>query len=92
MADHGYIRPKKSLGQNFLKDPHYLAKIADAAKVCPEDKVLEIGPGLGNLTHVLGGRAKKVLAIELDQRLIPYLQKEFREHPNITIVQADALE
>ena len=46
------IRAKKSLGQNFLKDPLYLCKIADAAQVCPEDQVLEIGPGLGHLTAV----------------------------------------
>ncbi len=48
------IRAKKSLGQNFLKDPHYLNKIADAAQVGPGDQVLEIGPGLGHLTTVLG--------------------------------------
>ena len=47
------IRPLKSLGQNFLRDPHYLNRIADAARIGPEDQVLEIGPGLGHLTAVL---------------------------------------
>ncbi|HEY6011151.1 MAG TPA: rRNA adenine N-6-methyltransferase family protein, partial [Nitrospirota bacterium] len=60
------IRAKKSLGQNFLRDPHYLNKIADAARIEAEDQVLEIGPGLGHLTRVLLQRAKKVLAIEVD--------------------------
>ena len=87
------IRPKKSLGQNFLKDPYYLKKIADAGQVGPEDQVLEIGPGLGHLTHVLAVRAKKVLAIELDERLIPLLRKEFGEcRDNVEIIQSDALE
>ena len=71
------IRAKKSLGQNFLRDPHYLNKIADAAGIGPHDQVLEIGPGLGHLTHVLTQRAQKVLAIEVDDRLIPLLQDEF---------------
>jgi 16S rRNA (adenine1518-N6/adenine1519-N6)-dimethyltransferase len=88
----GRIRAKKSLGQNFLKDPHYLNKIVDAAQVGPEDQVLEIGPGLGHLTRVLAARAKKVLALELDERLIPHLQQEFSMLRNVEIVQADAVE
>jgi 16S rRNA (adenine1518-N6/adenine1519-N6)-dimethyltransferase len=86
------IRAKKSLGQNFLKDPHYLAKIADSARIWTRDLVLEIGPGLGHLTHVLAARAEKVLALELDARLIPLLLKEFAENRNVEIVEADALE
>ncbi|HTG01532.1 MAG TPA: 16S rRNA (adenine(1518)-N(6)/adenine(1519)-N(6))-dimethyltransferase RsmA [Nitrospirota bacterium] len=86
------IRAKKSLGQNFLKDPHYLTKIADAAHIERLDQVLEIGPGLGHLTRILSERAEKVLALELDERLIPILQKDFADKPNVTIVQADALE
>lgn len=86
------IRTKKSLGQNFLKDPFYLTKIADAAQAGPEDRVLEIGPGLGHLTAVLVKRAKEVLALELDERLIPLLQKEFGSLQNIEILHADALE
>ncbi len=87
----GHIRAKKSLGQNFLKDPHYLHKIADAARVGPGDQVLEIGPGLGHLTRVLAARAKKVLALELDARLIPRLQQECSILGNVEIVQADAV-
>ena len=85
------IRAKKSLGQNFLKDPHYLTKIVDAARVGPEDLVLEIGPGLGHLTRVLASRARKVLALELDERLIPLLRQEFSMLLNVEIVQANAI-
>lgn len=86
------IRAKKSLGQNFLRDPHYLNKIADAAGIGPDDQVLEIGPGLGHLTHVLTQRARKVLAIEVDDRLIPLLQDEFSAVRNFELLHADALE
>jgi len=86
------IRAKKSLGQNFLRDPHYLKKIADAARIGAEDRVLEIGPGLGHLTRVLTERAEKVLAIEVDDRLIPHLQEEFGTARNFELVHADALE
>jgi 16S rRNA (adenine1518-N6/adenine1519-N6)-dimethyltransferase len=86
------IRAKKSLGQNFLKDRHYLEKIADSARLTSSDLVLEIGPGLGHLTSVLADRAKKVLAVELDDRLIPFLRKEFAGCRNVEIVHADALE
>lgn len=86
------IRAKKSLGQNFLKDPSYLKKIVDAAGIGPGDRVLEIGPGLGHLTEFLSKRAEHVLALELDDRLIPHLQKEFPESGNVEIVHADALD
>jgi len=86
------IRAKKSLGQNFLKDPHYLDKIVNSARITSNDLVLEIGPGLGHLTRALAARAKKVLALELDEQLIPLLWKDFTECRNVEIVQADALE
>jgi 16S rRNA (adenine1518-N6/adenine1519-N6)-dimethyltransferase len=86
------IRAKKSLGQNFLHDPHYLGRIVEAARVSGQDRVLEIGPGLGHLTRRLADRSGTVLALELDQRLVPVLQQEFRETPHVTIIQADALE
>jgi 16S rRNA (adenine1518-N6/adenine1519-N6)-dimethyltransferase len=86
------IRPKKSLGQNFLRDPHYLNRIADAAQIGQEDQVLEIGPGLGHLTRVLAERAGKVLAVELDERLMPLLQCEFGADRHVELIHADALE
>jgi len=86
------IRAKKTLGQNFLRDPHYLNRIADAAQVGSEDQVLEIGPGLGHLTRVLLQRSQKVLAIEVDDRLIPHLTDEFKDVKNFELLHADALE
>lgn len=86
------ICAKKSLGQNFLRDPHYLGRIADAAQVGPADQVLEIGPGLGHLTTVLTERARKVLAIEVDDRLIPHLQDKFGSVSNFELLHTDALE
>jgi 16S rRNA (adenine1518-N6/adenine1519-N6)-dimethyltransferase len=86
------IRAIKSLGQNFLRDPHYLNRIAEAAQVGPDDQVLEIGPGLGHLTAVLAQRARKVLAIEVDDRLIPRLQNAFNSCRNLELVHGDALE
>ena len=91
MEYRGSLRAKKSLGQNFLRDPHYLQRIMDTARVKPDDLVLEIGPGLGHLTRLLIQRAHKVLAIEVDERLTRHLQGEFEKDGNIEIVHADAL-
>lgn len=87
-----HIYPKKSLGQNFLKDPHYLGKIVEAAQIGPEDQVLEIGPGLGHLTRSLADTGCRLLLLELDDRLIPRLNEEFGNRPTVQVVHADALE
>ncbi len=92
MTGTGPLRAKKSLGQNFLKDPHYLQRIIEAARLSPSDHVLEIGPGLGHLTRLLEAKAARVLAIELDERLVPLLEKEFIAGGKVEIVHADALE
>lgn len=69
--------PKKSLGQHWLKDRDILAKIADDAGITDTDTVLEIGPGLGTLTSELLRRAKKVIAVELDEELAAKLPGQF---------------
>lgn len=69
--------PKKSLGQHWLKDRFVLGDIADAADISSEDTVLEIGPGLGTLTSELLRRAKKVVAVELDESLAAKLPGQF---------------
>jgi len=86
------IRPKKGLGQNFLVDSVHLARIAAAANLAPTDTVLEIGPGLGALTELLAAQAGRVIAVELDDRLIPYLRAGFVARPHVTIVHGDILE
>jgi 16S rRNA (adenine1518-N6/adenine1519-N6)-dimethyltransferase len=85
------LRPKKSLGQNFLCDTHALAKIVQAAEVNADDVVLEIGPGLGGLTQHLASNAKRVIAVEIDQTLIPALQFELADRSNVEIVHGDIL-
>lgn len=86
------IHAKKSLGQNFLIDHNVLGKIAAAVDISPEDIILEIGPGKGALTEILAQKAKKVVAVELDRRLVPVLQERFASAKNVEIVQGDILQ
>ena len=83
--------PKKSLGQNFLRDELVLQEIITAAELNSEDFVIEIGPGEGVLTEQLAKYAKKVIAIELDERLIPILNEKFKGRVNVEIIHADIL-
>lgn len=71
------IKPKKSLGQNFLKDEAVLERIIEAANLSKEDVVVEIGPGQGALTEKLVQVCKKVIAIEIDERLVEVLHTKF---------------
>jgi 16S rRNA (adenine1518-N6/adenine1519-N6)-dimethyltransferase len=86
------LRPHKGLGQNFLQDPIALEKIAAAADIQPTDTVLEIGPGLGSLTRYLAASAKQVIAVELDQHLLPPLKAVLSPYNNVHLVQGDILE
>lgn len=88
---HG-IQPRKSLGQNFLVDDAVSRRIVDAARIQPGDLVVEIGPGLGALTRLLAAHAEQVIAIELDQSIIPALNQELAHCDNVRIVHGDALE
>ncbi len=90
-ADRNRVRPKKRLGQHFLRDSHHLERIADAADLTPEDVVLEIGPGTGALTEVLLQRAGRVIAVEVDRDLVAHLQQRFGSDPRLTLIQADIL-
>ena len=87
---HG-LRADKSLGQNFLQDPIALEKIATAAEIQPTDSVLEIGPGLGSLTRYLAGSAKEVVAVELDENLLPPLRGVIAPYANIRLIHGDIL-
>ena len=88
-AKYGFVF-KKGLGQNFLSSKSVLEEIASAAEIDNEG-VIEIGPGFGVLTHELAMRAKKVVALELDERLIPILADTLGEHNNIKVINADVL-
>jgi 16S rRNA (adenine1518-N6/adenine1519-N6)-dimethyltransferase len=85
------LHPDKRLGQNFLQDASALERIALAAGIQPEDSVLEVGPGLGSLTRYLAAAAREVVAVELDERLIPPLQAVLAPWPNVRLIRADML-
>ncbi len=85
------LRYKQSLGQNFIYDEDLLAALAEAAGVGPEEDVLEIGPGTGNLTKHLCDRAHTVLSLELDERLIPLLRAFLAEKKNFRLAQGDVM-
>jgi 16S rRNA (adenine1518-N6/adenine1519-N6)-dimethyltransferase len=85
------LRPKKSLGQNFLVDETALARIAAAADLAASDTVLEIGPGLGSLTRHLASAARRVVAVELDEAMLPALRQTLQSCANVEIVHSDIL-
>ncbi|NUH84840.1 16S rRNA (adenine(1518)-N(6)/adenine(1519)-N(6))-dimethyltransferase RsmA [Bacillus firmus] len=82
---------KKSLGQNFLIDTNILRRIVDHADLTDESGAIEIGPGIGALTEQLARRSKKVLAFEIDQRLLPILKETLSPYPHVSILNEDVL-
>ncbi len=85
------FKAKKSLGQNFLVDKNILNKIISACQLNKTDTILEIGPGLGVLTEEISKLAKKVTAVELDNRLCSLLKDKFRGSKNVEIIHKDIL-
>lgn len=88
-ADYGFVF-KKGLGQNFLTSQSILEEIAEAADI-EDSGVLEIGPGFGVLTNELCKIAKKVVALEIDERLIPILADTMAEYDNLKVINKDCL-
>ncbi|MEK7516462.1 MAG: 16S rRNA (adenine(1518)-N(6)/adenine(1519)-N(6))-dimethyltransferase RsmA [Patescibacteria group bacterium] len=84
-------RGARALGQNFLTDERIANRILDAASISPTDTVLEIGPGRGALTEKLVERASRVVAVEVDKKLIRELQEKFGGARNLEIIHGDAL-
>jgi 16S rRNA (adenine1518-N6/adenine1519-N6)-dimethyltransferase len=85
------LRADKRLGQNYLQDASALEKIVEAAEIQSTDTVLEIGPGLGSLTHYLAVSAQRVVAVELDPKLIPVLQNVLQPYSNVRVIHGDIL-
>ena len=83
------VHPNKRLGQNFLFDEPSLQTIAQ--DVSKEDTVIEIGPGLGTLTAILAKKANKVIAVELDSKMVQILKERFKLYNNVEIIQDDIL-
>lgn len=82
---------QKKFGQNFLIDTHVLDKIISAAGVTKDDMVLEIGPGIGTMTQYLAEAARCVVAVEIDNNLIPILKDTLKDYDNVTIINEDIL-
>ena len=90
LSDRG-IQLTKSLGQNFLHDGNQLRRIVEAARLTADDNILEIGPGLGPLTELLLEKPARVLAIEMDQRLVKFLEQRFND-PKLQLMHGDGLQ
>lgn len=82
---------KKSLGQNFLIDPNILRNIVSKANLTKESAAIEVGPGIGALTEHLARAAGKVVAFEIDQRLLPVLEDTLSPYDNVKVIHSDIL-
>ena len=82
---------QKKFGQNFLIDTHVLERIIKEAEITKDDMVLEIGPGIGTMTQYLCENAGKVIAVEIDNNLIPILKDTLGAYDNIRVINEDIL-
>jgi len=89
-AEYGIV-PSKSKGQNFLLDESYCDSMVQVARLTPDDVVVEIGPGFGVLTEKLIATGARVIAVELDKKLIPYLENRFKDSMNFKLIEGDIL-
>ena len=90
LTEYGLF-PKKRLGQHFLVDRNILDKVIRTAGVNKEDVVLEVGPGLGEMTLALAQKAGKVIAVEIDPKFVEVLKKKTSDFPNVKIILGDIL-
>lgn len=81
----------KGLGQNFLINEHVVEDIVSGAEITEDDCVLEIGPGIGVMTHEMASRAKRVVAVEIDSFLLPVLEETLQDFDNIEVINNDVL-
>ena len=91
LLDRFGIRPKRSLGQNFVVEPNTVRRIAELAGVGVGDRVVEVGPGLGALTLALLETGAEVTAVEIDDVLVEVLEEVAGDHRSLRIVHADAM-
>ena len=91
LQKHGFTF-SKALGQNFLINPSVCPRMAEMSGADSGVGVIEVGPGIGVLTCELCRRAEKVVAVELDKRLLPVLDETLAEHDNVKVINADVLE
>lgn len=86
----GRRKPRRSLGQNFLKDQRVAARIVRACKVDGTQTVVEVGPGRGALTRHLVDRCSRLVLVEKDSALVSELKSRYREKPEVRVVEGDA--
>lgn len=93
MASPKFFRPDKRLGQHFIRDTDLVCKIIEGSRLEESDSVLEIGPGMGDLTIPLSGCVEQVVAVEKDSRLIPILEERLARTGanNVKLINADIL-
>jgi len=84
-------RPKRRLGQNFLVQPAVAQRLVDALPISSHDTILELGPGTGALTKILAGQVKRVMALELDEEAVSFLEEELADYGNIEIIHGDMM-
>ncbi len=82
---------QKKYGQNFLIDSNVLERIIEAAEITKNDLVLEIGPGIGTMTQYLAEHAREVVAVEIDETLVPILKDTLSPYDNVTVINDDIL-
>lgn len=88
---HG-VRPRRRLGQNFLADPALRDRVAEEAGLQAEDEALEVGAGPGTLTVALAGRCRRLVAVEIDERLVAILRDVLAGRPGVEVLRADVLQ
>lgn len=89
------ITAKKTLGQNFLKDKKIIQRIVDSADIKKGETIVEVGPGKGHMTRAILDAGAKLIVIEKDHRLIPFLEEKFSEeiaNNQLTVIQADVMD
>ncbi len=90
LAEYGFT-PRKRWGQHFLVDRNILHKVIRTADLQKGDVILEVGPGLGEMTHVLARQVKKVIAVEIDSKLVEIVRKKTSGSSNVEIIERDIL-
>jgi 16S rRNA (adenine1518-N6/adenine1519-N6)-dimethyltransferase len=91
LREHG-IRPLKRLGQSFLEDRNVINKILKISDIRGDDTVVEIGAGIGIMTEAIAQKARKVIALEIDPRMVGILKERLAGYHHVDIVQTDVLE
>ena len=88
----GGLRPRKRFGQNFLIDGNLMRRLADAAELSPDDRVLEVGPGTGGLTDLLVDRVDDLVCVEADRDLAGIIEDRFADRRGVRLIVGDVLE